>query len=282
LNVGRKIMKKHEYFSRKYIKLINNFIKKHPDDVRKNIGVICEGRAELVASLAWGEKPKCTVCGQEMYEDTINDPDSKIGWPRWFCANSKCQDYQAVIRRWRLEEQNYEGKITESTGIPELCEKMGIPSGLHSMTLENLTFDHTSKVKTRVVANECLIINGKDRTHLAIGLLLKYGKNRPYKCWFQSVPQLYSLIQQKIANDEDYAIITNRIVDYDLLVLEDIGSIKLTEHRRDILYQIISSRYFEHRQTIITTPFSKDKIDNDFGDVFGEKIKEYATIEMGG
>lgn len=97
---------------------------------------------------------------------------------------------------------------------------------------------------------------GSGKTHLAVAVLVEIihsGKSgRVLFCNFQD------LIQEIQASfDADAAVgkseILRPLLEADLLVLDELGSVKPTQFVQDILYYVINSRYNTVRATIFTT-----------------------------
>jgi DNA replication protein DnaC len=102
---------------------------------------------------------------------------------------------------------------------------------------------------------------GSGKTHLAVAVLIEIihsGKSgRVLFCNFQD------LIQEIQASfDADAAVgkseILRPLLDADLLVLDELGSVRLSQFVQDILYYIINNRYNTKRATIFTTNYFDD------------------------
>ncbi len=102
---------------------------------------------------------------------------------------------------------------------------------------------------------------GSGKTHLAVAVLIEIihsGKSgRVLFCNFQD------LIQEIQASfDADAAVgkseILRPLLDADLLVLDELGSVRPSQFVQDILYYVINSRYNTKRATIFTTNYFDD------------------------
>ncbi len=96
---------------------------------------------------------------------------------------------------------------------------------------------------------------GVGKTHLAVGILKKIYREKGIKgLFFDTKDLIYKL---KSLMDEGK---TNRaikaILNRPLIVLDDLGSERLSEWQRELISYIISYRYNELKSTIITTNFS--------------------------
>ncbi|RLJ71364.1 DNA replication protein DnaC [Hydrogenivirga caldilitoris] len=96
---------------------------------------------------------------------------------------------------------------------------------------------------------------GVGKTHLAVGVLKKIYREKGIKgAFFDTKDLIYKL---KSLMDEGK---TNRaikvILNKPLIVLDDLGSERLSEWQRELISYIISYRYNNLKSTIITTNFS--------------------------
>ncbi|WP_461829533.1 ATP-binding protein [Aquifex sp.] len=95
---------------------------------------------------------------------------------------------------------------------------------------------------------------GVGKTHLAVAILKAiYDKKRIRGIFFDTKDLIYRI---KILMDErkDLKLI-NYIVNHPLLVLDDLGSERLSEWQRELISYIITQRYNNMKSTIITTNY---------------------------
>lgn len=97
---------------------------------------------------------------------------------------------------------------------------------------------------------------GTGKTHLAVAALIEIiHSGKPGRVLFYNFQDLIQEIQATF--DADAAVgkseILRPLLEADLLVLDELGSVKLTQFVQDVLYYVINSRYNAMRVTIFTT-----------------------------
>ncbi|RMH03900.1 MAG: ATP-binding protein, partial [Aquificota bacterium] len=112
---------------------------------------------------------------------------------------------------------------------------------------------------------------GMGKTHLAVAILKSvYRTKRTRGLFFDTKDLLFRL--QSIAGDgERYEKFMRAVLKVDLLVLDDLGSERLSEWRVETLSYIISYRYNYLKSTIITTNYPLYKSQNTG---LGESLEE--------
>lgn len=114
--------------------------------------------------------------------------------------------------------------------------------------------------------------SGTGKTHLAISFALK-ALEKEHKVYFTTVSDmLYNLHIAKA--DNSYHKKLKQLIDYDLLILDELGFKKLPKYSSDDFFNVISKRY-ENKSTIITTNKSLDEWD----DIFEEEMLTKAIID---
>ncbi len=96
---------------------------------------------------------------------------------------------------------------------------------------------------------------GVGKTHLAVGVLKKIYKEKGIKgIFFDTKDLIYKLKSLMEEGKTGRAI--KAILNRPLIVLDDLGSERLSEWQRELISYIISYRYNNLKSTIITTNFS--------------------------
>ena len=114
--------------------------------------------------------------------------------------------------------------------------------------------------------------SGTGKTHLSIAFALR-ALSKEYTVFFTSVSDmLYSLHIAKA--DNSYHKLLQRLVSYDLLVLDELGFKTLPKYSSDDFFSVISKRY-EQASTIITTNKDFDV----WEDVFEDKVLTKAIVD---
>jgi DNA replication protein DnaC len=113
---------------------------------------------------------------------------------------------------------------------------------------------------------------GTGKTHLSIAFAVS-ALAKEYKVLFTSVSDmLYKLHIAKA--DNSYHRRLQELVNYDLLVLDELGFKTLPKYAADDFFNIISKRY-ENKSTIITTNKNFDQ----WNDIFADEILTRAIVD---
>jgi DNA replication protein DnaC len=101
---------------------------------------------------------------------------------------------------------------------------------------------------------------GLGKTHLAVGIAKALIREKGIECVFYDYADLLKQIQDSY-NPSVKATelgLLRPVFETEILVLDDLGSVKPTEWRWDTIRLIINSRYNDSRTTIITTNFADE------------------------
>jgi len=273
----------YEYFRCRTHDMINSFLEAHPEAWRKNIGVIEEPKEKTIWVGEWHQKPKCSYCGGEMAEGTVIKKGERLGFPYWFCDNRYCEARKLTNIRLLTEKEKYDTEHTGDEYLDGICEKMNIPVSYRDKSLNNFKSSKKNEFRRYIKSGENLFIFGTNRagkTHLAIGLLIEFGRKEPQICRFESVGFFLNKIYSDIKNDIDYTKQIDDICRYKLLVLDDFGSVKNSEHREEVLAMIIEGRLMGNKQTIVTSNLTIDEINTQYNERIASRLNEYRKVNI--
>lgn len=113
---------------------------------------------------------------------------------------------------------------------------------------------HTDDGKGMLLMGAC----GVGKTHLAVAALNEIiNASKPGRMLFSNFQDLIQEIQASFDDDAPVSKseILRPLLETDLLVLDELGSVKPTQFVQDILYYVINTRYNEERTTIFTTNY---------------------------
>ena len=171
------------------------------------------------------------------------------------------------------------GFVPKEGGVVELCvcrfeqenvnKVLGIPKRFWEAELDNYQYENPSETdaykEAMVFASSFDPSEGKGitfvgtpgvgKTHLAVGILKKIYREKGIKGRFFDTKDLIYKLKALIEEGKTSKAI-RRILSYPLIVLDDLGSERLSEWQREIISYIISYRYNNLKSTIITTNFS--------------------------
>lgn len=114
--------------------------------------------------------------------------------------------------------------------------------------------------------------SGTGKTHLAIALGLK-ALNKDYSVHFSTVSDLLHNLHISKA-DNSYHKKLKQFLNYDLLILDELGFKQLPKYSSDDFFNVISKRY-ENKSTIITT----NKPIDEWNDIFDEEVLTKAIVD---
>jgi DNA replication protein DnaC len=150
---------------------------------------------------------------------------------------------------------------------------LGLPAGHHHCTLGNFVprtpalsaaYDRALAYSNRFDAARAeglgLLFwgpSGTGKTHLAVAILTELAANRSVRGRFWH----FGSLLEEITRSYDKASRTSEssrlssALEADLLVLDDLGSRKMTDWASDTLFTIVNGRYMARRPTVITTSY---------------------------
>jgi len=277
-------MTKHEYFNKKYMDMLRDHARANPNDIRKNIGVVFDADYDTIWTGDFLNFPTCGVCGQKMLEGTIKNNDGKTGFPYWFCDTYKCNGNQRRVDRHKTEALVWAGQNTDESEINRICGIIGIPELYSSATYSDLKGVDTAPIIQSMKEKESMFFmgtTGTGKTLMACALLTDFGRFHPYHYKFIDSPGLFSRIQQSIG-EEGYTQYIKELVSYPTLVIDDIGSTKNSEFRKDILFEIVNSRQNDKKQTVITTNLSLGEIKTVFDERLASRLSSFKQYRISG
>jgi len=197
---------------------------------------------------------------------------------RLIYANANKLTYQELLELLCEDERN----TRENNGYQRRLRLAKLPS---QKRLEDFNLSFQGSINKMQVNNiaTCQFIEAKEnviligdsgtgKTHLSIAFALK-ALAKDYNVYFTTVSDmLYDLHISKA--DNSYPKVLKRLINYDLLILDELGFKKLPSYSSDDFFNIISKRY-ESKSTIITT---NKKID-EWNDIFDEEVLTKAIVD---
>jgi DNA replication protein DnaC len=99
--------------------------------------------------------------------------------------------------------------------------------------------------------------SGTGKTHLAAAVLAELAANQGVRGRFWS----FGALLEEIARSYDKASLASEsdrlraVLEVDLLVLDDLGSRRMTDWAADTLFTIVNGRYMARRPTLVTTSY---------------------------
>ncbi len=193
---------------------------------------------------------------------------------RWVGQCPRCaeEQAQAEIEREREEQaRQAEARMQARFG------QAGVPKRLRSRSFENyeatapgqgfvLTVcrDYAESFEEQLLAGSTLVLAGKTGTgkgHLAAAICM-HVMRAGYEAFFSTSREILLMLRASWS-DKDASSeleVLRKLIDVDLLVIDDIGVQYGTDAERDQLFSVIDGRYREQKPMILTTNLSANQL----------------------
>lgn len=99
------------------------------------------------------------------------------------------------------------------------------------------------------------------KTHLAVCVLKAVYRNKRIRGLFFDTKDMFFKLKSVMEDNGKYTRFMNLLLKIPLLVLDDLGSERLSDWQREMITHIISYRYNHMKSTIITTNYALRKLD---------------------
>jgi len=117
---------------------------------------------------------------------------------------------------------------------------------------------------------------GTGKTHIAYACTKYFDENK-IKSWLLNMPEMLGLMKEDF-KDENKSVATentnfSKILNYaGVLIIDDIGSEKITEWVEEMVYAIVNKRYEDVKPTIFTSNLPPEKLIEKYGDRIVSRI----------
>jgi DNA replication protein DnaC len=181
------------------------------------------------------------------------------------------------------DAQPWEMRLTRCQSCNPVPETVGIPPRFEGCTMETFDLTINPRMETAVKAAKAVAcgkmwgavligLYGTGKTHLAVAAMKASVHERPSLFW--SVPRLLDFWRR--AYEVEAFKIEYLMAPYlsgrFLLVLDDLGTEKMTEWAAERLYEVIDARYGGMLPTIVTSNIEVDRLDPRIVSRFGRAV----------
>ena len=246
----------------------------------ENLSLQAERRQLLSAMLlpedALEEKPACVLCGDTGYR-----------------GGEVCR----CLRRYYAQEQQKElsrmldlgSQSFDSFSLDWYADRYDLATGCSPRKNAEVIYDvcagfaHTFGKKP----SNLLLFGapGLGKTHLSAAIAREVSGSG-FSVVYDTASHVFSLFEnQKFSRDADEADETDvaRILQCDLLILDDLGTEMTTAFVQSALYTIINTRLMEKKSTIISTNLSPEKIAQRYSPQVASRLEgEYQILPFAG
>jgi DNA replication protein DnaC len=165
--------------------------------------------------------------------------------------------------------------VLQKTGVPKMF--LNPKSNTSKFDLERGYYFHgpvgTGKTDTAISVLKNIILNTEP--------VFEYGvyKLPENLAMFASVPMMLLNIRSSFKSEtSDEIDLIKKYVKPEILIMDDLGTEKVTEWVMQTLYVIINSRYEEEKQTLITSNNSLDEIRKNLNDKIASRITAMTDV----
>jgi len=211
---------------------------------------------------------KCPDCGG-------SNGFYNVYWDAWSCADNVC------IKQWQGKKAKKESVKTQFK-----------VQGLSETPLESANFNEMDQseglkeewLKWAKNPVGCLIFSGPPGTgksYAAAAILKVFCDETGQSGRFLNISDMYLLWKEKVSQgkDTDLAI---RLIDCDLLVIDDLGQKSPTDSFLEFLYIIISKRNDRRRSSIVTTNLTYSEMRQKLGDAIASRFTAGKAYKFSG
>jgi len=204
---------------------------------------------------------------------------------------SKCGEYPAYINSELCidclgKERELELKTSQTDSPEKFMERWGFPKRFTEWERAML-LPHLQKLLDKCIVENGLYLtgtagSGKTCFSAVLGKeLIRQGK----EVWFKNTTDLLFEVKGTFDKDSkifnDYEMICNWAAK-PYLILDDIGSEKVSEYVRQSLYVLINKRYLDDLPTIITSNLTMQELSGRLDDRIASRLTEMCrTVDLG-
>ena len=212
---------------------------------------------------------------------------------RWtdcpICAKRRVDAEQAQeIERQRAERQQaMAGAMLLASGLPRRLMDASIsnyeaPTGSKQAEVKANVLAYARNAAQRVVDGQGLILMGKvgtGKTHLACALIRAFTVHHRLTAKYTTAQALFMRVRESYSrDDETEAGIVREMVSPKLLVLDEIGVGKGSEHDQAVLTAVLGQRYDECRPTVLCTNLDAASLRAWLGDRITDRMRETNAV----
>ncbi len=118
---------------------------------------------------------------------------------------------------------------------------------------------------------------GVGKTHLAVGIITELTKKKGVPSLYYDFQELMMEIRRtyKSTNDTTEEAVLAPVIETEILLLDDLGGMKVTDWSRDMLGYIINKRYSQNKITLFTSNWMDNPLEHEdsLSDRIGSRLR---------
>ncbi len=185
----------------------------------------------------------------------------------WSCLNGDCLKYNCGPQKEEIKYQQ-----------PTSLLQYGVPAAYVSWKLDKCDQKKEIVDHLKAFAKDCkgnLIFGGKPgtgKTTAACAIISAFVDSGKDDCKFISFSRLNAEWKEHLATYANDCALSKQYANYQLLVLDDLGTRTPTDAFLDFLYLLIENRLSSYRGTVITTNMTSIDLRDKFGEAIFSRI----------
>ena len=197
------------------------------------------------------ETPACALCGDTGYRGGRMCRCLRAYYAR--------EQQKELSRMLDLGSQSFDTFSTD--WYPDRYDRdIGVTVREHMETVYDICGDFAHQFGRRPANLLLFGAPGLGKTHLSAAIAREVSE-KGFSVVYDTAGHVFGQFeQQKFAREEEADDHVERVLNCDLLILDDLGSEMTTAFVQSALYQIVNTRLLERRSTIISTNLSPEKL----------------------
>ena len=220
------------------------------------------------------ETPACALCGDTGYRGGRMCRCLRAYYAR--------EQQKELSRMLDLGSQSFDTFSTD--WYPDRYDRdIGVTIREHMETVYDICGDFAHQFGKRPANLLLFGAPGLGKTHLSAAIAREVSE-KGYSVVYDTAGHVFGQFeQQKFAREEEADDHVERVLNCDLLILDDLGSEMTTAFVHSALYQIVNTRLMERRSTIISTNLTPGELARRYTPQIASRIEgEYTLLPFAG
>ena len=220
------------------------------------------------------ETPACALCGDTGYRGGRMCRCLRAYYAR--------EQQKELSRMLDLGSQSFDTFSTD--WYPDRYDRdIGVTVREHMETVYDICGDFAHQFGKRPANLLLFGAPGLGKTHLSAAIAREVSE-KGYSVVYDTAGHVFGQFeQQKFAREEEADDHVERVLNCDLLILDDLGSEMTTAFVHSALYQIVNTRLMERRSTIISTNLTPGELARRYTPQIASRIEgEYTLLPFAG